>query len=138
MQVTIKAILTTGGLYIVTGLSGFIMYRDKLQKDVFQNFKNDVIYYRQKNIFISLLLFMSLIAFFISALLSMPLVFFSLKKNLTTFLLYLKKKVFGKKKEVKEEELIKQPGTKETITGAKKFMLTLMCYVTVCICTLCV
>ncbi|MCQ2815906.1 MAG: amino acid transporter [archaeon] len=136
---TTKAILTTGGLYIVTGLSGFIMYRDKLQKDVFQNFKNDVIYYKEKNIFISMLLFISLIAFFISALLSMPLVFFSLKKNLTSFILFLKKKAFGNKKETEpNENLVTKQPKKESITGIKKHLLTLFCYCMVCICTLCV
>ena len=139
---TTKAIFTTGTLYIVTGLVGFIMYRDDIQKDVFQNFKNDVIYYKQKNILIATILFISLIAFFISALLSMPLVFFSLKKNLTTFLLYITKKVIGKKDNKKEEQLVNEGSTdkkpKESISGTKKHLLTLFCYIAVCVFTLCV
>lgn len=103
---SIEANLVTACLYVISGMAGFFMFRLNLNKDVFRNFKNDILSYRDKNIFISLLLFCSLIGFFISALLSFPLVFFSLKNNLYNFFMLVKKKMSKNEKDKKRSPLV--------------------------------
>lgn len=138
---SIKGITITSCLYFLTGLSGFVMFRDNLQKDVFQNFRNDVIFYSKKNIFISSLLYLSLFAFFISALLSFPLIFFSLKNNLFNLIHLLQKIISGKKRKSinkQEQELVYRSFGKknqDNSHGSKK-MMTLICYCTVCLFTI--
>lgn len=154
---TTLSMFVTALLYLITGLSGYSMFRDRLKKDVFSNFKDEIIFYRKKNIFISALLFFSLIGFFISALLSFPLVFFSLKNNLWNFFVFIKKVANKKhakdKKNYEEdmgEELVEQgekvdhvkdenkEDKKNDGQAFKKIIYPLLCYSGVCFLTLCV
>lgn len=147
---SIQANCITSTLYLLSGICGFVMFRKDLNKDVFRNFKNDIIYYREKNIFISFLLFLSLIGFFISALFGFPIIFFSLKNNSYNFVMLIKKTIqkkdVDKKKDDKKKNDIEQEFIEEIKEMKKeskneqscfrRYVFTLICYTIVLLMTL--
>lgn len=146
-HISIQANGITAFLYTIAGFCGFVMFRDELNKDVFSNFKNEVIFYKEKNIFLSFLLFLSLIGFFISALFGFPIFFMCLKNNSFNFFMIVKKKLLNKdkskenkkeliEKEFIEEKEIKKEAKTENKSFIQKYAFTFCCYCLVLFTTL--
>ena len=144
IKASTTAIILTGIVYALTGILGFTMYRRKLDNVVLVYFKEDVLLYKSKNIYITAVLMVCMVAFFISALLSMPIIFFALKKNLITLLQFIKKKIFNRKdsKDIEEKTLAVSMVNTQVIMGSVgggyKYLITFIAYCSVLFCTLCV
>jgi amino acid permease len=145
VKATFISAMIAGMAYLLTGLMGFAMYRDKLNDVVLKYFKEDIIKYKQQNFIISSVLFVSITAYFISALLTMPLIFFALKKNLITLIGFVEKK-FKKRhtnKDIEEDTtlhvtMVNTQVIMASVQGVKKFLITLTAYVLTLLATLCV
>jgi amino acid permease len=145
VRATFISAMIAGIAYLLTGLMGFAMYRDKLNDVVLKYFKEDLIKYKQQNFIISSVLFVSITAYFISALLTMPLIFFALKKNLITLIGFVEKK-FKKRhtnKDIEEDTtlhvtMVNTQVIMASVQGVKKFLITLTAYVLTLLATLCV
>lgn len=124
-------------IYLMTGVLGFIMYRDQLTDTILDNFKNDIRIYLDSDTFLTVVLVIVNISFLISSTMSIPLMFFSLKKNFFNTVIFFKKN-FGKKKEEEKEiandHLIEKLGNQTTyISHKEKLIITLALYLLICV-----
>ena len=84
------SVLTVSVIDIFTGIIGYVMYGKKIDNVIIDILKNELLkYVKQKQIFLSGLLFLLIAAFLISALLTIPSVFFSTKLNFINLVLGL-------------------------------------------------
>ena len=93
---TTIAVSLTSVIYILTGILGFLIYREKINDFLLKYFTNDILTYLKTNKFIASVLIISEIGFFISTSLSMPLLFFACKNNFFNLIRFIKKKFSNK------------------------------------------
>jgi amino acid permease len=92
---TIIAVAFCTITYSVTGIMGYIMYRDELKDTILQALTSDVKKYKGKDNFLIVLLVFINIGFLFSSTMSIPLMFFSLKNNFVNSIIFCKKKFFN-------------------------------------------
>jgi sodium-coupled neutral amino acid transporter 7/8 len=93
---TTIAVCLTSIIYILTGILGFLIYRDKINDFLLKYFTNDILTYLKTNKYIASVLIISEIGFFISTSLSIPLLFFACKNNFFNLIRFIKKKFSNK------------------------------------------
>lgn len=148
IKATFVSVIIVAIIYTITGILGFFMYRD-LNNVVIQYLTGDINKYKSTNMMICGVLFLCTIAFYLSALISMPINFFTLKKNLITFIYFIKKRLPKKMKniedydeeyETNDKTLAVSLATTKVILrkadGKTKIILTLIAYVLVLLFTL--
>lgn len=146
IRTTFISVSIVGIIYSITGFLGFFMYRGKLNNVVIEYLTGDIHKYKSNNMLICGVLFVCTIAFYLSALLSMPIHFFTMKKNLFTLVIFLKKNITTKKKSEKEEDetndntlavsMVTTQVIMGRVEGMTKIIMTLVAYVLVLLCTL--
>ena len=93
---TTIAVCLTSIIYILTGILGFLIYRDKINDFLLKYFTNDILTYLKTNKYIASVLIISEIGFFISTSLSIPLLFFACKNNFFNLIRFIQKKFSNK------------------------------------------
>ncbi len=143
-------------IYLITGVCGFFMYRDKLTNTVLDNLRQEIPLYMDNNKFIFVTLIVVNISFLISSTMSIPLMFFSLKRNFLNTVIFCKKNfcrpkitrsklsdLIYKSDDLKEslenpyndKEYINSD-TKETLTNKEKMLITVILYISLCVVTI--
>jgi amino acid permease len=143
-------------IYLITGICGFFMYRDKLTNTVLDNLRQEIPIYIDSNKFIFVTLIIINISFLISSTMSIPLMFFSLKRNFLNTIIFCKKNfcksnmrrskisdLIYKSDDLKQslenhpndQEYLKTE-TKETLSSKEKIIITIILYISLCIVTI--
>lgn len=139
-------------VYLITGISGFLMYREKLTNTVLDNLRGEILVYKDKNLFIFVILIIINISFLISSTMSIPLMFFSLKRNFLNLIIFCKKSLRNKQNnEVNQSEnhvsiepLVSRNSNTHTLTSTnkslinekEKIILTILLYISLCVITI--
>jgi amino acid permease len=134
-------------VYIITGVSGFLMYREKLTNTVLDNLRGEILVYKDTNLFIFIILIIINISFLISSTMSIPLMFFSLKRNFLNLIIFCKKNLANKNSndnvnqsedKVTIQPLIdnNEPKSKSLIQNNEKIILTMFLYISLCVITI--
>jgi hypothetical protein len=137
-------------VYMITGVTGYFMYREKLTNTILDNLRGEILIYKDANLFIFVILIIINISFLISSTMSIPLMFFSLKRNFLNLIIFCKRNFNGKRKvELKEDKenkdmtnshsnqhqlLIAQ--TESAISNKEKIILTIILYLSLCVVTI--
>ena len=126
IKATSYAIITTSIIYILTGILGFLIYREKINDFLLKYFTNDLLIYLKTSKFMVFIFIICEIGFFISTSLSMPLLFFACKSHFFNLVRFIKKKFF--KKEKLTSELIDNKEKKESLTPLAKNIIIIILY----------
>jgi ABC-type phosphate/phosphonate transport system permease subunit len=97
IKATSYATVTTSFIYILTGILGFLIYRENINDFLLKYFTNDILTYLKTNKIMVCVLIICEVGFFISTCLSMPLLFFACKSHFFNLVRFIKKN-FQKKK----------------------------------------
>ena len=128
---TTIAITLTSVIYILTGILGFLIYREKINDFLLKYFTNDILNYLKTNKYIAYVLIISKIGFFISTSLSMPLLFFACNNNFFNLIRFIKKK-FSKKENLKSG-LIDNKNKHESLSLFSQNVIILIIYISMLI-----
>ena len=98
IKATSYATVTTSFIYILTGILGFLIYRENINDFLLKYFINDILTYLKTNKIMVCVLIICEVGFFISTCLSMPLLFFACKSHFFNLVRFIKKKFSKKEK----------------------------------------
>ena len=98
IKATSYATVTTSFIYILTGILGFLIYRENINDFLLKYFTNDILTYLKTNKIMVCVLIICEVGFFISTCLSMPLLFFACKSHFFNLVRFIKKKFSKKEK----------------------------------------
>ena len=97
LKATVISVCFCVVVYSITGVIGYLMYRDELKDTILQALTADVQQYKGKDNFLIVLLVLINIGFLINSTMSIPLMFFSLKNNFVNSVIFCKKKFLSQK-----------------------------------------
>ena len=98
IKATSYATVATSFIYILTGILGFLIYRENINDFLLKYFINDILTYLKTNKIMVCVLIICEVGFFISTCLSMPLLFFACKSHFFNLVRFIKKKFSKKEK----------------------------------------
>ena len=126
IKATSYATVTTSFIYILTGILGFLIYRENINDFLLKYFINDILTYLKTNKIMVCVLIICEVGFFISTCLSMPLLFFACKSHFFNLVRFIKKK-FSKKEKL-TSGLIDNKEKRNTLSSFGKNIVIIIIY----------
>jgi amino acid permease len=126
IKATSYATVATSFIYILTGILGFLIYRENINDFLLKYFINDILTYLKTNKIMVCVLIICEIGFFISTCLSMPLLFFACKSHFFNLVRFIKKK-FSKKEKL-TSGLIDNKEKRNTLSSFGKNIVIIIIY----------
>ena len=126
IKATSYATVATSFIYILTGILGFLIYRENINDFLLKYFINDILTYLKTNKIMVCVLIICEVGFFISTCLSMPLLFFACKSHFFNLVRFIKKK-FSKKEKL-TSGLIDNKEKRNTLSSFGKNIVIIIIY----------
>ena len=126
IKATTYATIITSIIYIITGILGFLIYREKINDFLLKYFTNDILTYLKTNKFMVCVLIICEVGFFISTCLSMPLLFFACKSHFFNLVRFIKKKISKKEKLI--SGLIDNKSKRDSLSFFSKNIIIIIIY----------